>query len=128
MGRWGETDHTGYIRGKQHLETLRIARYRENKVDLEHCLVAHYLEHNRGEEHQFKIEVKQKFEKQMQRQIAEALNIHRSKVDILMNGKSEWMQPATTRMVVSRQEEEDFLAEPVKFVYNCRIVEMLRSI
>ena len=49
------------------------------------------------------MDVVQQFSRPMQRQIAEAVEIHRSKDTIVMNNKSEWNQPATSRLVVTRE-------------------------
>ena len=103
VGRWGESGHTGYYRGKQHIAALKLAREKEHRADLENGLVAHYLECHRGDEHKFRMDVVQQFSRPMQRQIAEAVEIHRSKDTIVMNNKSEWNQPATSRLVVTRE-------------------------
>ena len=88
VGRWGESGHTGFYRGKQHLGALKLAKEKEHKADLENGMVAHYLEYHRGEEHQFKMDIVEHFRRPMQRQIAEAVEIHRSKDTIIMNNKS----------------------------------------
>ena len=67
--------HTAFTRGKKHMEALRTAREREEKADLDNGLVAHYLQHHRGEDPQFKMDVVEKFDKPLQRQIAERVAI-----------------------------------------------------
>ena len=79
--------------GPNWIHPWEVARHKEHKADLENG-----LEYQRGEDHKFKMDVTQKFQKPMQRQIPEAVNIHRS-------CDEEFMR---------RGEEEDFLAEPMK--------------
>ena len=88
------------------MEALRTAREREEKADLDNGLVAHYLQHHRGEDPQFKMDVVEKFDKPLQRQIAEGVAIHCSTDTVTMNSKNEWVQPATSRMRVSREVVE----------------------
>ena len=104
--RWGETSHTAYTRGKKHLEALKTAIESRSKADLDNGLVAHYLEFHEGEEPRFKMDVVEKFERPMQRQIAEGVAIHRSMDTIVMNSKNEWIQPATSRIRVTREVTE----------------------
>ena len=106
VGRWGETSHTAYTRGKKHLEALKTAIESRSKADLDNGLVAHYLEFHEGEEPRFKMDVVEKFERPMQRQIAEGVAIHRSMDTIVMNSKNEWIQPATSRIRVTREVTE----------------------
>ena len=106
VGRWGETSHTAYTRGRKHLESLRTAMEKEDRADLDNGLVANYLDCNRGEEPRFKMDVKEKFQRPLQRQIEEGVAIHRSLDTVIMNSKNEWVQPATSRMRVSREVAE----------------------
>jgi hypothetical protein len=106
VGRWGETSHTAYTRGRKHLESLRTAMEKEDKADMDNGLVAHFLDCHRGEEPSFKMDVKEKFQRPMQRQIAEGVAIHRSLDTVIMNSKNEWVQPATSRMRVTREVTE----------------------
>ena len=39
----------------------------------------------------------------MERQVAESVTIHCCKADQVLNSKSEWEQPATERLVVTRE-------------------------
>ena len=50
----------------------------------------------------FKFDVLRTFSKNLDRQIAEAVHIYRSKADIVVNSKSEFMQPAMERVIVTR--------------------------
>ena len=65
-----------------------IARYKEDKADLESGMVTQCLEYHRGEKPQFKRDVVQKFKKPMQRQIAEAVYIDCSSDHVIMKRKS----------------------------------------
>ena len=47
------------------------------------------------------MDVVEKFERPMQRQIAEGVAIHHSTDTIVMNSKNEWIQPATSRIRVT---------------------------
>ena len=51
----------------------------------------------------FKMDVVEKFKRPMQRQIAEGVAIHRSMDTIVMYSKNEWIQPATSRIRISRE-------------------------
>ena len=80
----GETSRTARMRGREHLMDLRERK--ESSVLWKHCM----KEHNK-EEQKFKMNVTGIYEKAMERQIAEAINIRnyngRKK---LMNSKNEW--------------------------------------
>ena len=88
--------------GPNWIHPWEVARHKEHKADLKNGVVAHYLEYQRREDHKFKMDVTQKFQKPMQRQITAAVNIHRS-------CEEEFMR---------RGEEEELLAEPGK-VFHC---------
>ena len=77
-----------YTRGKKHLDALRTAIGNKSKADLDNGLVAHYLQCHEGEEPRFKMDVVEKFERPMQRQIAEEVAIHHSMDTIVMNSKN----------------------------------------
>jgi hypothetical protein len=64
------------------------------------------LDCHRGEETRLKIDVKEKFQRPMQRHIAEGVAIHWSLDTVIMNSKNEWVQPATSRMRVTREVTE----------------------
>ena len=62
----------------------------------------------------FNFEIRRTFEKPVERQVAESITIHDcSKADLVPNSKSEWEQPATERLVVTRElpERPDRAAE-----------------
>ena len=56
----------------------------------------------------FKCEVLRTFSSNLDRQIAKAVHIFRSKADIVMNSKSEFMEPAMEGVIVTRELNEDF--------------------
>ena len=85
------------------MDAIKLTREKEHKADLENGMVEHYLQYHRGQEPQFKMDIVQQFRRPMQRQIDETVEIHRSKDTIIMNNKSEWHQPATSRLVVTRE-------------------------
>ena len=103
VGRWGETGHNAFVRGKKHLDALKTARDKPGKADQDNGLVTHYMDCHMGEDPQFKMDVVEQFRKPTQRQIAEGVNIHQSLDTVSMNNKNEWIQPATSRLRVSRQ-------------------------
>jgi hypothetical protein len=103
VGRWGETSHTAYTRGRKHLESLRTAMEKEDKAVMDNGLVAHFLDCNRGEEPCFRMDVKEKFQRPMQRQIAEGVAIHWCLDTVIINSKNKWVQQATSRMRVTRE-------------------------
>ena len=51
----------------------------------------------------FQFRVIKTFKSPLMRQIYEAVKIHNSTADIVLNSKSEWLQPATDRVVVTRE-------------------------
>ena len=59
-----------------------------------------------GQEGHFYFKVEQTFAKPMPRQVTEAVKIHRSQADIILNSRSEWEQPVTDRVVVTRNLPE----------------------
>ena len=58
-------------------------------------LVVYNLDFHEGEQPNYRVNVKESFKNQTQRQIAEGNAIHGSKY--------EWVQPVTSKLVVSRQ-------------------------
>ena len=98
--------HTAFTRGKQHLEAIKKAKAYEVTADLDNGLVGSDLECHKEEDHQFKMEVNERFQRPMQRQIAEGVAIHCSQDSTILNGKNKWVQPATSRLSVTRSVEE----------------------
>ena len=56
-----------------------------------------------GNKTAFEFRVIKTFKSPLMRQIYEAVKIHSSTADIVLNSKSEWHQPATDRVVVTRE-------------------------
>ena len=56
-----------------------------------------------GNKTAFEFRVIKNFKSPLMRQIYEAVKIHSSTADIVLNSKSEWLQPATDRVVVTRE-------------------------
>ena len=56
-----------------------------------------------GKEETFSVRVLKTYKKPLDRQIAEAVSIHRSKADILLNRKEEWLPPVTYRLQATRE-------------------------
>ena len=54
----------------------------------------------------FMFKVARTFKSPLMRQIWEAVKIHGSKATIVLNSKSEWMQPAIDRIVVTREPQD----------------------
>ena len=103
VGRWGETGKTGFVRGKQHYDKIQATRKSKSKADLDNGLVVHNLDFHEGEQPNYRVNVKESFKNPTQRQIAEGVAIHGSKDTVTMNHKYEWVQPVTSKLVVSRQ-------------------------
>ena len=98
----GETSKSTYVRGRQHLESLRNP---ERVNARSNAFVKHKeLYHRYNEEEvDFKFEIARSFRKPLERQVWEGVEIHSSKCDILMNSKLDHYQPAVGRMVVEFQ-------------------------
>ena len=50
----------------------------------------------------FKLKVEATYKKCLERQVSEGVNISNSKADLLMNSKTEFMQPSVSRVVTTR--------------------------
>ena len=46
------------------------------------------------------------FQKPMERQVSEAVAIHTCQADLVLNSRSEWEQPVTERVVMTREPRE----------------------
>ena len=56
-----------------------------------------------GDPSVFKLKVESTFKKPLERQVSEGVHIPSSKADILMNSKTEFMQPSVSRVTSTRQ-------------------------
>ena len=86
----GESSRNQYTRSREHL-----ARYREGQSTS--FMVKHQEHAHEGEEAGFKAKVTASTRDCLTRQVREAVLIRRSQVEVL-NGKTEWHQPALFRV------------------------------
>ena len=70
---------------------------------MDNGLVVHNFDFHEGEQPNYRVNVKESFKNPTQRQITEGVAIHGSKDTVTMSTKNEWVQPVTSRLVVSRQ-------------------------
>ena len=66
------------------------------------------MAYREGEQPNYRMDVKESFKNPTQRQITEGVAIHGSKDTVTMSTKNEWVQPVTSRLVVSRQVGDDW--------------------
>ena len=95
----GETGYSGYTRLCQHTEEIRAK-------DQSNAFSKHLREEHperEGDPETFNFEVIRTFQKPVERQVGESVEIHCCKADQVLNSKSEWEQPATERLVVTRE-------------------------
>jgi hypothetical protein len=95
----GESGFNGYTRLCTHRDEIR-------RQDQKNAFAKHLREEHpevEGEESAFSFDVARTFRKPMERQVAEAVAIHGCQADSVLNSKSEWEQPATERLVVTRE-------------------------
>ena len=95
----GESGRSGYYRTKQHLSDI-------NNRDTKNAFAKHlqlYHPDNVGDSTAFRFKSEQTFKKCLERQVTEGLAIHNSDAQIILNSKSEYNQPATSRIVVTRE-------------------------
>ena len=97
---FGETSRSMLVRGQQHLTALD--KPEENR---ENAFLKHRLDYHQGEEQevQFKLSLVKPFNKPLERQVWERVEIHQAQVDILMNSKLDHYQPIVGRMVITNQ-------------------------
>ena len=95
----GESGFSGYERLADHQKDIR-------KKDQSNAFAKHLREDHpevEGGDSTFNFDVVRTFRKPMERQVAEAVAIHTCQADTILNSKSEWEQPATERLVVTRE-------------------------
>ena len=95
----GETGYSGYTRLCEHADEIR--RKDQSNAFSKHLRETH--PEQEGNASVFNFEVLRTFEKPVERQVAESVTIHDCKADLVLNSKSEWEQPATERLVVTRE-------------------------
>ena len=99
---WGESGDSGYVRTKQHLDSIE-------KGDSNNAFAKHLEEYHPeriGDKSAFQFKVARTFRSPLLRQIWEAVKIHGSKANIVLNSKAEWMQPAVDRIQVTREPRQ----------------------
>ena len=94
----GETGHSGYCRTKEHKKDIMDKNVKN--------AFAKHLESfhpdRQGDPTVFKLKVEATYKKCLERQVSEGVNISNSKADLLMNSKTEFMQPSVSRVVTTR--------------------------
>ena len=91
----GETGFSGYTRTLCHQRDIRKDRPASS------ALADHVKQHHPeavGREETCSVKVLRTYSRPLDRQIAEAVNINRSRADILINRKDEWLPPVTYRL------------------------------
>ena len=105
---WGESADSIYARGLDHIEAIRTKNV---KNAFAKHLRLHHPEQE-GNVRAFNITLEKTFRKPAPRLVSEAVCIHTSKAEILMNSKSEWEQPTVERVVATRQpDSQELLVE-----------------
>jgi hypothetical protein len=95
----GESGYSGYTRLCDHSDDIR-------RKDLGNAFSKHLKEEHperEGDATVFDFQVVRTYQKPLERQVAEAVAIHGCKADEVLNSKSEWEQPATERLIVTRE-------------------------
>ena len=95
----GETGDNGVTRLLQHEDDIK--KFRLKNAFAKHLEEKH--KDRRGDPTAFSFKVVKTYKKPHERQISEGVRIFSSEADILMNGKSEWMQPAVQRIQMTRE-------------------------
>ena len=96
----GETGRNGYYRAtKGHKKDIIDGN---NKNAFAKHLEAHHPD-KVGDPTAFKLKVESTFKKCLDRQVTEGIYIHNSSADYLLNSKSEFLQPAVTRISATRE-------------------------
>ena len=96
---FGESGDSGYVRILRH--GLEIEKKESTNAFAKHLEIYH--PDQVGNKTAFEFRVIKTFKSPLMRQIYEAVKIHSSTADIVLNSKSEWHQPATDRVVVTRE-------------------------
>jgi hypothetical protein len=99
---WGESGDSAYARCLDHKNDIE-------KKDLKNAFAKHLMLHHPTEEGKpetFQFKLEKTFQKPAPRQVAEAVKIHNSKADLLLNSKAEWEQPSVDRVTVTREPRQ----------------------
>ncbi len=92
----GESSRSGYVRGKQHLEAARTPKTHESNAIARHIIEYH---ESKNDYTTFKMDIINTFNRPLQRQLKEGIEIARCKADIVMNSKLDHYQPGIRRVV-----------------------------
>ncbi len=106
----GESGFSGYERLCSHADDIR--RKDQGNAFAKHLREEHPAEEGEGGLGAFNFDVTRTFTKPMEQQIAEAVAIHGCQADTVLNSRAEWEQPATERLVVTRELPEAGGAAP----------------
>ena len=99
---WGETSFTGYHRTLAHATAIR-KRNTQNAF-AKHLAIFH--PDSQGNVNAFEIRVVATFMKPLPREKSEAVKLHSSQANFVMNSKSEHKQPKIHRVVMTRENPE----------------------
>jgi hypothetical protein len=99
---WGESGDSAYARCLDHKKD--IERKDLGNAFAKHIQLHHPAEEGKPEVFQFRLE--NTFQRPAPRQVAEAVKIHGSKADFLLNSKSEWEQPSVDRVTITNEPRQ----------------------
>lgn len=89
----GESGRSAYARGKDHLKAI------ENPQSNTHnAFVKHMAEEHGEEEAKFRMDIIKAFDKPLERQVREGVEIMRMNADIRLNSKLDFIQPGMRRV------------------------------
>ena len=94
----GETGYSAYTRTQEHAKEIK--RLNSNNAFSKHLGAVH--PEKKGNPECYSFQVVNTCAKLLERQVAEAVTIHRSNADYIMNSKAEFMQPVMERVIVEK--------------------------
>jgi len=94
---FGESERSGYTGGRQHLAAINNPQGHSSNA------LAKHLSKHPGTETKFKMNIIKTFQKPLQRQIREGVEIYGAKQGTLLNNKMDHYQPALGRVVFTNQ-------------------------
>ena len=98
----GESGRSGYVRGKQHMAAIRDPDRHQNNAFSKH--IREY--HNGQSEVQFKVDIVKSYNKPLERQVREGVEIYNNTANIVMNSKLDYFQPGLRRLDFSSLFED----------------------
>ena len=98
----GETGRSTYVRGKQHVIAMKNPMNHQSNAFAKHIIE----KHNGKKETEFKVNVVDTFQKPLERQVREGIEILRAQADIVMNSRLDHFQPAIKRIIFSNILDE----------------------